>query len=116
MNNEKKKKLVDEACDLFNDAIEKVTKAKKMLKKCGIEFCNGIDEDASFCYVASNLHMSKGIDKFSDITEEKPYFLKDILNIRKIDRSRKYIKYKGLVFIQLANEIDHSDSFNYTFR
>jgi hypothetical protein len=114
MNNEEKKKLVDEACDLFNEAIEKVKKAKALLKKCGMNFCCGIDEERN-CIISSNLQMSKGIHKLCDITGVEPYFHRDIYDGRKIDRSRKYITYRGLVFLQLASEINNTASINYTF-
>lgn len=117
MNNEEKKKLVDEACDLFNEAAEKITKAKKLLKKCGMECCINFDETIpadKYTNCGSNLLFSKGIEKFEKITGEKGYFNKDIYDGRRYDRSRKYIKYKNLIFLQLGAELHKTDK-EFTF-
>ena len=38
-----KKALIDEGCNLLNEAIAEIRKAQKLFKKCGIEFCDNVD-------------------------------------------------------------------------
>ena len=107
MNNEEKKQIVEQACDLLREAAEQITKAKKLLKKCGIECCPYFEEDIpadKYYSIGSNVQFSKGINKFADIVGAKVYFHKEIMNPRKTDKSRCYVKHKGLIFLQLGQE------------
>ena len=120
MNNEEKKQRVEEACGLLREAAEQITKAKKLLKKCGIECCPHFEETIpadKYCSIGSNLQLSKGINKFADIIGAKPYFHKDIRDSRKTDKSRCYVKHKGLIFIQLGVEKTRNDiDIDFNFR
>lgn len=99
MNNEEKKKIVDEACDIFNEAINLVAKAKKMLLDLNIDFCNGIYEER-YSSESDNLQVYKGIDELEKITEAKAQMKK-----RKTIYS-KYLEYKGILFMQVANTVN----------
>ena len=103
MNNEEKKQRVEEACGLLREAAEQITKAKKLLKKCGIECCPHFEETIpadKYCSIGSNLQLHK-----------------DIRDSRKTDKSRCYVKHKGLIFIQLGEEKTRNDiDIDFNFR
>ena len=108
---EEEKTMVDAACSLFNEAIEKANAAKSIFKKLGFEICDSIDIQTpanKYSNVGSNIQLTKGITKLGNITGEKPYFVKEIIG-RKFDRSRKYVNYKNLIFLQLGYEVTNTD-------
>ena len=41
---EEKREMIDKACDLFNEANEKIIEGKRLMHLCGIELCRGFDE------------------------------------------------------------------------
>ena len=49
-----KKALIDEGCNLLNEAIAKIRKAQKLFKKCGIEFCDNVDALAIADHLINN--------------------------------------------------------------
>ena len=99
-----KKAFIDEACNLLNEAISEFRKAEKLFKKCGIEFCNSIDiRDCPEWGNNSNIQIYRGINKFEKIIGAKGYFRNDYIT-EKPATSRKYLDYKGLVFLQLGDE------------
>ena len=99
-----KKAFIDEACNLLNEAISEIRKAEKLFKKCGIEFCDSIDiGDCPEWGNNSNIQIYRGINKFEKIIGAKGYFRNDYIT-EKPDTSRKYLDYKGLVFLQLGDE------------
>ena len=103
--NEEKKAMIDEACDLFNDASEKIRKAKRMLHLCGIESCDGFDENIDMPAEKRfrNLQILPGSKKMVAITGCEPAFRNDYINDKK-DTSRMYVYHKGLTFMQLDEE------------
>lgn len=110
-----KKAFIDEACDLLNKAISEICKAKKLFKKCGIEFCDSIDiGDCPEWGNNSNIQIYRGINKFEKIIGAKGYFRNDYIT-EKPDTSRKYLNYKGIVFLQIGDE-KVSRQAKFTFR
>ena len=100
MTAKEKLKKIDEACDLLNEAKEAIKKANKLFNSCGIETCGGFNADADGELSSINLQVYSGLIKMENITGEKIYY-KDSSNCR-VDKSRGYIKYKGLYFLMLA--------------
>ena len=102
---EEKLQMVNEACDLINEARENLRKARKMLHLCGIKTCDGVnEEDVEPWHLAgSNIQIYSGIRKFEDITGENAYHIEDYLT-EKVDKSRKFIRYKEIIFVQVASK------------
>lgn len=102
--NEEKIEMLNQACDLFNEAAEKIREAKRLFHLCGIEFCNGLNEEElhNWDTFGCNLHIFRGMKKMEKILGIEGTFHKNYVT-EKIDRSRKYIRYKDLEFMQLGN-------------
>ena len=105
MTDEEKLVKLREAVGLVTEAIANMQKAKKLFKKCGIELCgdlnfNEVDPWTGGC----NIQIFKGINKFEKLIGASAYFRDDIIT-EKTDTSRKYLDYKGIVFLQLGHEI-----------
>lgn len=98
-----KLQMVNDACDLLNEGIKAIRQAKQMLHVCGIDICNYIDaEDVQeWNGSGSNIQIYRGIPNMEKIIGEKAYFPNDCIT-EKIDKSRKKLKYRGLVFLQIA--------------
>ena len=112
---EEKREMIDKACDLFNEANEKIIEGKRLMHLCGIEFCDGFREGVAKAELyESNLHVHSGIKKLENLTGQKSFFTKHFLT-RKPDLSRMSIKYKGLLFLQLGEEKTATDM-KFTFR
>lgn len=105
MNIIEKTVTINEACDLFNEAAEKIRAAKKMFKKCGIDFCGGFDEKevADWEMYGYNLHVYTGIKKLSNMTGVVAEYPQ---NEFKTDRGYMKMKYRGLVFLQKGSSKD----------
>lgn len=109
LTNEEKKILIDEACDLFSEAAERINKAEKLLKKCGIEICGGFNAEKIQSYQNDrNCHIYAGIQKMSEAVGVKTH-------IKGNDQSTLYLKYKDLVFLQLGKERT-AEKAKFTFR
>ena len=99
-----KKALIDEGCNLLNEAIAEIRKAQKLFKKCGIEFCDNVDiSDIKSWSCGGNIQIFSGISKFEKIVGASGCFRNDYIT-GKPDTSRKYLDYKNLVFLQLGEE------------
>lgn len=114
---EEKREMIDKACDLFNEANEKIIEGKRLMHLCGIELCGGFDFKegaANADLYESNLHIHSGIKKLEKLTGQESFFTKHFLG-GKPDLSRLNIRYKGLLFMQLGVEkaVKHKE---YTFR
>ena len=74
-----KKALIDEGCNLLNEAIAEIRKAQKLFKKCGIELCDTFSwgdaakERCSF----TNAQIHKGIKNFEKLSGTSGYFIND---------------------------------------
>ena len=103
---EEKRQMVDDACKLFTDAIEKAREARRLLHLCGIECCNGLgfDEIRDWEIHYSNVQLYSGIKKMSNITGTDPEFRPEYYDESKADKSRCYIEYGGITFLQLGTE------------
>lgn len=103
--NEEKAQMINEACDLYNEAKILLKKANKLLHLCGIEICGGFEpddvaEDESY---RRNIHLYSGIKKMSELAGIDTYFLNDYIGDRE-DKSVCYLRHKGLVFLQRGQE------------
>ena len=114
---EEKRQMVDDACKLFTDAIEKAREARRLLHLCGIECCNGLgfDEIRDWEIHYSNVQLYSGIKKMSNIIGTEPEFRPEYYAESKVDKSRCYIEYGGITFLQLGNERTSTTS-KFTFR
>lgn len=99
-----KKALIDEGCNLLNEAFAEMRKARELFKKCGIELCGNVDiSDIKSWSCGTNIQIFSGISKFEKIIGASGYFRNDYIT-GKPDTSRKYLDYKNLVFLQLGKE------------
>lgn len=92
--------IINEACKLYSEAIEKIVKAKALFKTCGIMACQGISDDATLSDedVGCNVQIYKGINKLSHLTATS-------LHSRNInDPEDKAVKMKlgNLYFLQVS--------------
>lgn len=104
---DEKRQMVDDACKLFTEAIEKTREAKQLLHLCGIECCGGLIEkkiDECNNYV-SNIQIFCGIKNLSDIIGAEPDFRHTCYDKSKVDKSRCYIDYGGITFLQFCPDI-----------
>ena len=95
---EEKREMIDKACDLFNEANEKIIEGKRLMSICGLELYYGFLEGNAYEELhESNLRIHRGIKKLEKLTDSEVHHL-----IEKPDLIRMSIKYKGLVFSQLG--------------
>lgn len=101
---EEKLQTVNEACELINVGIMKIRQAQKMLHSCGVEICDDIDvsEVEAWENNASNIQIFRGLPKLERIIGAEGYNPLDCIT-EKLDKSRKLIKYQGLVFLQVGS-------------
>lgn len=114
---EEKRQMVDNACKLFTEAIEKTREAQRLLHLCGIECCRGLNEEEiqEWNIYASNVQLYSGIKKMSGIIGTEPEFKPTYYDESKIDKSRCYIEYGGITFLQVGTERT-STTAKFTFR
>ena len=110
---EEKRQMVDNACKLFSEAIEKAREANRLLHLCGIECCNSLNVDGKI--YSNNVQLYSGIKKMSGIIGKEPEFKPTYYDESKIDKSRCYIEYGGITFLQLGDERT-STTAKFTFR
>lgn len=114
---EEKRQMVDNACKLFTEAIEKTREAKRLLHLCGIECCDGLSEEEipEYRNYVSNVQLYSGIKKMSNIIGTEPEFRTTYYDESKVDKSRCYIQYGGITFLQVGDERT-STTAKFTFR
>ena len=114
---EEKRQMVDDACKLFSEAIEKAREANRLLHLCGIECCYAlnVDEIPDWKPYGCNVQLYSGIKKMSGIIGTEPEFKPTYYDESKIDKSRCYIEYGGITFLQLGDERT-SITAKFTFR
>ena len=110
---EENRQMVDNACKLFSEAMDKTREAKRMLHLCGIESCSSLTVDAQI--YSNNVQLYSGIKKMSGIIGTEPEFKPTYYDESKIDKSRCYIEYGGITFLQLGDERT-STTAKFTFR
>lgn len=113
---EEKKQMIDNACDLMNEAAKKLIEARKLLHLCGIEVCDTFEAEKinTWDVSGSNLQIFSGIKKMGKLLGKEPYHKNDYFD-NKPDTSRAFIDHKGLVFIQLGKEVT-SKRAKFTYR
>ena len=99
---EEKRQMVENACKLFSEAIEKAREANRLLHLCGIECCSSLNVDGQI--YSNNVQLYSGIKKMSGIIGTEPEFKPTYYDESKIDKSRCYIEYGGITFLQLGDE------------
>ena len=101
---EEKREMIDKACDLFNEANEKIIEAKRLMHLCGLEFCKGFKEGkANENLYDLNLHVYSGIKKLEELTGSKSFSTRHFI-FGNPDLIRLTIKHKGLVFFSLERK------------
>ena len=103
---EEKRQMVDNACKLLTEAIEKTREAKRLLRLCEINCCGGLNEDEvpGWENYFNNVQVFSGIKKLSAIIGTEPEFRPEYVGLPKIDKSRCYISYGGITFLQIGDE------------
>ena len=110
---EEKRQMVDNACKLFSEAIEKAKEANWLLHLCGIECCDRLNVDGQI--YSNNVQLYSGIKKMSSIIGTEPEFKPTYYDESKIDKSRCYIQYGGVTLLQLGEE-RKSTTAKFTFK
>ena len=105
--NEEKKKLIDEACELCREAMEKLNKAEDLFNKCDIELCGGFDYEPIMDRDKSerNILIYSGGKNLHLATETEPYFMGSCGKGR-LEEKRRFTDYAGIRFTELADEIE----------
>lgn len=111
LTNEDKANLISEACAMFKEANDIIIKAKKLLKRCNIESCNGFNEDTFMHSYHILLH--SGIKKMEKLLNISAYHPKNWCD--KIDRGCLCIEHNGIMFHQLGEERTSTQA-NFKFR
>lgn len=103
--NEEKLQMVNDACDLINEGIDKINEAKRLLHLCGIEICDYVNTSALHEWIptTSNVQIFRGIPKMEKIIGVNGNNPIDCIT-GKPDTRRKRLKYRGVIFLQLASE------------
>lgn len=110
---EEKRQMVDDACKLFSEAIEKAREAHRLLHLCGIECCSSLNVDGEL--YSYNVQLYSGIKKMMGIIGTEPEFRTTYYDESKVDKSRCYIQYGGITFLQVGDECT-STTTKFTFR
>ena len=102
--NEEKLQMVNDACDLINEGIDKINEAKRLLHLCGIDICDQVDTSAlhELIPTGSNVQIFRGIPKMEKIIGVNGNNPIDYITGR-TDMSRKILEYRGITFLQLAS-------------
>lgn len=90
------------AISLMLEAQERLSDAEKLFHKCGIELCDAFSwgNPARQLPCFTNAKIYKGIKNFEKISGVPGYFANDYITGRE-DKSRRYVEYHGLKFVQL---------------
>lgn len=93
------------AISLMLEAQERLSDAEKLFNKCEIELCDTFSwgdaakERCSF----TNAQIHHGIKNFEKLSRTSGYFINDCTT-GKEDKSRRYVEYSGLRFVQLMHD------------
>ena len=93
------------AISLMLEAQERLSDAEKLFNKCEIELCDTFSwgdaakERCSF----TNAQIHEGIKNFEKLSGTSGYFINDYTT-GKEDKSRRYVEYSGLRFVQLVHD------------
>lgn len=103
--NEEKLQMVNAACDLINEGIDKINEAKRLLHLCGIDICNSVDTSDLHEWIpnGSNVQILRGIPKMEKIIGVNGNNPIDCITGRP-DMSRKRLEYRGITFLQLESK------------
>lgn len=93
------------AINLMLEAQERLSDAAELFHKCEIELCDTFSwgdaakERCSF----TNAQIHNGIKNFEKLSGTSGYFINDCTTGKK-DKSRRYVEYNGLKFVQLVHD------------
>ena len=94
------------AISLMLEAQERLSDAEKLFHKCGIELCDTFfswgDAAKKWCSF-TNAQIHNGIKNFEKLSGTSGYFINDCTT-GKEDKSRRYVEYNGLKFVQLMHD------------
>lgn len=104
MTDNEKLVAFETAISLMLEAQERLSDAEKLFHKCGIEVCDAFScgDAAKEQFNFTNAQIYRGINKFEKLSGVPGYFIND-WTIGKEDKSRRYVEYKGLKFVQLGH-------------
>ena len=90
------------AISLMLEAQERLSDAAELFNKCGIELCDTFSwgDAAKKWRYFTNAQIHNGIKKFEKLSGTSGYFINDFTT-GKEDKSRRYVEYNGLKFVQL---------------
>lgn len=97
MTETEKREILNEAIESVKTARNAMQKAEKLLKKIGIELCEGLYFSNSR---SRDIHLFKGLPKIEKLTGTKAEFEKSWDSI--IDKSTKELSYSGVKMIQVG--------------
>lgn len=100
MTETEKREILNEAVECIKFAQVNMQKAEKLLKKIGIELCEGLYFSNSR---SRDIHLYRGLPKIEKITETEAKFAKSWDG--KIDKSVKELEYRGVKMIQCGDEV-----------
>lgn len=92
------------AISLMLEAQERLSDAEKLFHKCGIEICDDFScgNAAEKLPTFTNAQIYSGIKNFEKLSGNSGYFA-DVYLTGKEDKSRRYVEYNGLKFVQLGH-------------
>lgn len=105
MTDNEKLVAFETAINLMLEAQERLSDAAELFYKCGIELCDTFSwgdaakERCSF----TNAQIHNGIKNFEKLSGTSGYFINDYIT-DKDDKSRRYVEYNGLKFVQLMHD------------
>ena len=104
MTDTDKQMAFETAISLMLEAQERLSDAEKLFYKCGIEVCDAFScgDAAKELFNFTNAQIYKGINKFEKLSGVPGYFANDYIT-GKEDKSRRYVEYKGLKFVQCGH-------------
>lgn len=101
MTNNDKLAAFETAINLMLEAQERLSDAAELFHKCRIELCDTFswgDAAKKWCSF-TNAQIYKGIKNFEKLSGVPGYFIDEYTTVEE-DKSRRYVEYNGLKFVQ----------------
>ena len=105
MNDNDKIVAFETAISLMLEAQERLSDAAELFRKCGIELCDTFSwgDAAKKWRSFTNAQIYSGIKNFEKLSGTSGYFINNCTT-GKEDKSRRYVEYNGLKFVQLMHD------------
>lgn len=111
-----KLEMVNEACELFTEAIEKFKEGEKLLHLCGVDVIRTLNiNDGCYDCVGHDVQIYSGIKKLEKLTGTQCYSPTSYIT-GKPDTSRRKMNHHGILFVQVGRERTSTTSKRFTFR